>query len=82
MSGTLQATEFHPAAVIARDFIMGYLEKNSGHILLESLASNAISGNRMAEICFETLHRLIAKEPVSDRYLMGLAWMLWQMERE
>jgi hypothetical protein len=42
--------------------------------LQESLASCALEGNRLAEICGETLRRLLAHEPVSDRYLLGLAW--------
>jgi hypothetical protein len=45
-------------------------------MLQESLASTAIEGNDLSEICMETLRRLVNGEPVSDRYLLGLAWML------
>lgn len=45
-------------------------------LLQESLASTALSGNRSAEIMSETLRRLLNGEPVSDRYLLGLAWFL------
>ena len=47
---------------------------------IEPFASCAIAGNRLAEVCSETLRRLIDHEPVSDRYLMGLAWAIWKME--
>ena len=78
MENTLQIGEIHPASHIAKRFLM-----SKGLKLLkyhEALASCALSGNRLAEICCETLRRLQAKEPVSDRYLMGLAWMVWSME--
>lgn len=79
-AGTLPEGVPHPAAEIARRYIM-----ESGADLLmiqESLASCAIEGNRMAEICSETLRRVINKEPVSDRYFMGLAWMIWSIQQE
>jgi hypothetical protein len=47
---------------------------------LESYSSCAIEGNRLAEICAETLDRLIHGQPVSDRYILGLAWNLRDME--
>ncbi len=78
--GTLKKGEIHPSAFIAKRFIIQYMHKHSTHALIESLASNAIEGNRMAEIAGETLHRFLNAEPVSDRYLMGLAWMLFEME--
>ncbi len=46
-----------------------------------SFASDAIEGNRLAEICGETLRRVIAGEPVSDRYLLGLCWTLREMDK-
>jgi len=42
----------------------------------EALASTALSGNRLAEICMGTIDRLAKGEPVSDRYLLGLAWTI------
>ena len=45
-------------------------------IQLEAFSSCAIEGNRLAEICSETLDRLLKSEPVSDRYLLGLAWAM------
>lgn len=73
--GTLAATEPHPAAHSAIAWIRS--------LPLEDLvrwqaafASTAIEGNRMAEVCGETLRRLLAGEPVSDRYTLGLAWAM------
>jgi len=75
--GTLKPGEPHPAVEYAREYLFG--KDLVGWI--EPLASCAIEGNRLAEICLETLQRLLKKEPVSDRYLMGLAWMIWKMEQ-
>jgi hypothetical protein len=74
-TGTLRADEFHPMAQSAFDFVKKYIKKNP--MMLESLASCALSDdNRTAQICYETLRRVIYEEPVSDRYLLGLAWFL------
>lgn len=81
-NGTLEEGEIHPACKIAHGFIRTYLQENDGALLIEALASVALSGNRLAEVALETLERLLSKQPVSDRYLMGLAWMLWEMENE
>ena len=76
--GTLALTEPHPGARIALDFIRTFTLPEL-FLHQEALASCAIEGNRTAEICLETLRRLLYKEPVSDRYLMGLAWYLWSV---
>lgn len=49
---------------------------------MESFASCGIENNRLAEVCGETLRRVLAQEPVSDRYLLGLVWTIRQMEEE
>lgn len=71
--------EYHPAADQALEYI-----QNMDHLKLirysETFASTAMSGNRLAEICHGTLDRLFNKEPVSDRYILGLAWTLKEME--
>lgn len=69
--GTLKPGEPHPAAHVA----LRWLSKKTHQELLiqqEAFASCAIEGNRLAEVCGETLRRFLAQEPVSDRYLMGL----------
>lgn len=74
-SGTLKPGEYHPAANSA----MAYIRNLSLQELLvwqESFSSVAIENNRLAEICSETLDRLITGKPVSDRYLLGLAWTI------
>lgn len=80
--GTLELGQIHPATYIALQYIKEFLMKNNAILMLESLQSTALSGNEHCEIAGETLRRFLAKEPVSDRYLMGLAWLFWSMENE
>lgn len=77
-NGTLRADEYHPMAANALVWIKNYLlsDVKKTFMLLEALASCAIEGNRLAEVCHETLRRLVHGEPISDRYLLGLAWYL------
>jgi len=73
--GTLRENEPHPAAYCAKDWIVSL----SPEELLrwsESFASCSIAGNRLAEVCSETLSRLMSGQPVSDRYVLGLAWTM------
>ncbi len=84
---SLKEDEPHPAAYDAKQWISDYLvgvASDKAHInafmLVESLASVALSGNRMAEICLSTLQRLLNSQPVSDRYVLGLAWFLRNMQ--
>lgn len=83
-NGTLELGEFHPAARMAMEWINRnfLLDFDRVFTIRESLASCALSGNRMADVCSETLRRLMDGEPVSDRYLLGLAWFLRSMEDE
>ena len=74
-AGTLKLGEHHPCA----DNAFRYIKSIPLIKLLaiqESLCSCSIEGNRLAEICAETLRRVLAGEPVSDRYLLGLAWFV------
>lgn len=73
--GTLAAGEPHPAAYDAKAWIA---QQEDLHAWMESFASCAIEGNRLAEICSETLSRLLKSQPVSDRYVLGLAWAMQQ----
>jgi hypothetical protein len=76
--GTLEEGEFHPAAISAREWLKNYISDHPMEYLQwkESLASTALSGNRLAEVCLETLRRVDNHEPVSDRYLLGACWTL------
>lgn len=79
--GTLRPGEAHPSARKALDYVRGLgFEKLMRY--LASFSSCAIEGNRLGEVCSETLRRVIESEPVSDRYLLGLAWTLRSMEDE
>ena len=41
-----------------------------------ALSIAAQTGNRQAQICMGTIRRLTSSQPVSDRYLLGLAWTI------
>lgn len=71
--GSLAAAEPHPAASAA----MAYLGRLSDQDLVSwqaSFASCAIDDNRTAEICGETLQRILDGQTVGDRYVLGLAF--------
>lgn len=75
MNTELNPGEFHPMAPEAFQYVKGQgVAKLLG--LAESLASTALSGNRTAEVCWGTLDRILRGQPVSDRYLLGLAWLI------
>ncbi len=79
--GELNPGEHHPAADGAMEYIRAMaVDLPRLAMLQESLASSALSGSRLAQLCSETLRRLLANEPVSDRYLLGLAWLARDME--
>ena len=78
---TLAEREQHPVAKEALAYVRGLgLPKLS--MYLEAFSSCAIEDNRLGEVCGGTLRRLLASEPISDRYLLGLAWALKGMEDE
>lgn len=79
--GTLKPTEPHPGNIYAIDYIFS-IQKDKLMRYQGSLSSCAIEGNRLAEVCAETLRRLLNSEPVSDRYIMGLAWALYRLEEK
>jgi hypothetical protein len=76
--------EPHPAAQSAKVWIakIPFVELMEWK---EALASAALGAGdmdpdpditRMAEVCSETLARLLDGKPVSDRYVLGLAWLM------
>ena len=69
---TLEPTEPHPMARSA----LAYIRENLTAMDTEAMASCAIENNRAAEICLSTYRRLESGEPVSDRYVLGLAWLI------
>lgn len=73
--GTLKPGEPHPAARAALEYV-ATLPFWRLTALAESFSSCAIDGNRFAEVCAETLRRVMNREPVSDRYILGLAWSI------
>ena len=74
--GTLKEGEAHPMAEYAFNWIIKSYDFEKLLTVREALASCAIENNRLAEVCLSTLNRILNREPVSDRYLLGLAWYL------
>lgn len=84
--GTLKPLEPHPMARDALAYVLS-LGYDSLCQWLEAFSSCAIEGNRTAEICGETLRRVMSPISgnaikVSDRYILGLAWYLREHEKE
>ena len=75
MKGELKLGEPHPAAFDAKEWIVK-MDQSEIAMWMESFSSCSIEDNRLGEICAETLRRLLNSEPVSDRYLLGLAWTM------
>ncbi len=75
MNGNLNPGEPHPCARDALKWIQS-IPIHQLALWNEAFASSAIDGNRLAEVCSETLDRLLSGKPVSDRYLLGLAWAM------
>ena len=73
--GQLNPDEPHPAAYQAQAWIASQSTEDL-HRWREAFASCAIEGNQLCAVCAETLNRLLASQPVSDRYLLGLAWVM------
>ena len=81
MNGTLNEKEAHPAVYSALRYLNGVLSdpfRSAG--IQHAFSSCAIENNRLGEICSETLHRALTGQPVSDRYLLGLAWAVREMD--
>ncbi len=75
----LNQSEPHPSAISAFDYVKNQMISKPH--LAESIASTALSGNRAAEICLSTIERIQAGDTVSDRYVLGLAWMMKELEQ-
>lgn len=75
MNGDLNPGEHHPSALDALAWV-----KAQGWADLcmwqEALSSCAISGNRNAELCSETLRRFMAGEGVGPQHILALAWTM------
>lgn len=82
-NSTIAEGSYHPAADGAMAWLKGFMVQHAGEYLQlkEALASTALSGNRQAEICMGTIERLANGEPVSDRYLLGLAWTIMELHK-
>jgi predicted solute-binding protein len=79
IKGELKEKENHPAVYSAIKYLSRRVNKES---LTEAFASCAIENNRLAEVCLETIRRIKANESVNDRYLLGLAWTLKELEKD
>lgn len=74
---TLEPGEIHPSTYFAIDYIKKCQKGDDWIHILYALST--LTNNRTASICLGTLQRLSDGLPVSDRYLMGLAWLLHEI---
>lgn len=74
-------TSHHPSADDAMRWLKQFMTGNPKKYLMikEAIYSTALSGDDLANYCVGTIERLAASEPVSDRYLLGLAWLVRSM---
>lgn len=72
---SLDMGEFHPMAPNA----LRYIKKNLTAWHIEALASSALEGSRTADICLSTYNRIQKGLPISDRYVLGLAWFVKEL---
>lgn len=77
--GELLPTEWHPATEMAREFLNN-LPFQGLEMYRAGFSSVAIENNRLGEVCSETIRRLMFGGPVGDRYLLGLAWVIRNIE--
>lgn len=78
---TIPETSHHPSADDAMNWLQTFMLNRPDEYLQikEAIYSTALAGNPMANYCVGTIERLAASEPVSDRYLLGLAWLVRDM---
>jgi hypothetical protein len=81
MNDTLEPNEPHPSFSSALTYLNSF---NLDKLLmyLSAFSSCAIEGNRLGEICAGTLDRFLKKEPISDRYLLGLVWAIKEIQEK
>lgn len=72
---------YHIAANLALKYIQR-LGLKKLYMYLESFSSCAIEGNDLAGVCAGTLRRVLNRQKLGDRYVLGLAWILRNMEEE
>lgn len=78
---SLKDGEPHPAAQAALQYLNA-LSLGEQQDFLLIFSSLALEGNRLAEVCYGTLRRIIDGEPVSDRYVLGLAWEIQAIKQK
>jgi hypothetical protein len=81
MSDTLEKGEWHPISGRVLDYINSF---NIDELLILKNSINKIKhesgcSDKVTDVCMGTLDRIINGEPVSDLYLLGLAWFLMEI---
>jgi hypothetical protein len=78
--GELKEHEHHPAAYEALRYVQS-LGPEKLVMYMESMCSvNIESNSRKLDICIGTLDRVMKGLGVGERYILGLAWFLRDME--
>jgi hypothetical protein len=78
---TLNPGEYHPSANLAMNYLKSrMLDPYKWNLLVEAIANSSLASNRIAQLCYGTIKRLEEKQPISDRYLLGLVIFLKQLD--
>ncbi len=69
----------HPSCKSA----LKYIASQSGRLMQfrETCASTAIEGNELGSVLADTINRIIAREPVGERFVLALAFELQRTEK-
>lgn len=73
---TLKSGEVHPITDRAYAYVLQNLSES---VIAELKKGSEMGNNRLCEVCYGTVLRLREGLPVSDRYLIGLAWLMRDM---
>ena len=82
MNRELKENEVHPIAYQALAYVkrLGITKLS---LYMEAMCSvNIEHRNRETELCIGTLERVLQDRPVGERYILGLAWFLRDLEEK
>jgi hypothetical protein len=79
LKGMLKEGECHPAVGYAMKYLQS-LGIDKKYRYLEAFNSNKLGDNRVSAVCSETLIRYLKSEDITDKYILGLAWCIRDLE--
>lgn len=79
MENTTENPEIHPVAYSALAWVKEQPIENLLH-WQEAFASCSIENDATANVCLETMRRLLAGEPIGAQHILGLAYVMRSLE--